>query len=136
RCLNPCGRCSRSRFSRSRLTKEPHASGPPSRNDYRPARDVMIPTFTYPWALLLLLALPAVVFIHLRKPRAAWQFSDHRILPAAIGRRGAIAWWGGLLLRLVGLGPLIVAIAGPRWVDETDRLPVDAISIAMVLDIS
>lgn len=96
----------------------------------------MIPHFTYPWALLLLLVLPALVWWYVTQARGAWRFSDRRLLPIVAGGRARWAWWGGLVLRLGGLSLGIVALAGPRWIDERERIPTDGISIAMVLDVS
>lgn len=53
-----------------------------------------------------------------------------------MGLRAQGAWWGALFLRLASLVLLIFALSGPRWIDETQRLPTDGISIAMVLDVS
>ena len=96
----------------------------------------MIPHFTHPWALLLLAVISLAAWRFLRQSRGAWQYPDRRILPANIGRRAAWAWWGGLLLRLGGLALVIVALSGPRWINEAERIPTDGIAIAMVLDVS
>jgi Ca-activated chloride channel family protein len=96
----------------------------------------MIPVLTYPWALLLLLFLPGLVWRYVRQSRGAWRFSDRRLVPGRISVRARMAWWGGLLLRLIGLSLAIVALAGPRWVDEKDRIPTEGISIAMIVDVS
>src|ERR1035438_3624480 len=95
----------------------------------------MIPELTYPWALLLLLLLPGLAWRYVRHSRGAWQFSDHRILPARMTLRARMARWGGVVLRLVGVLLVIVALTGPRWVDERDRIPTDGISIAMIVDV-
>ena len=68
--------------------------------------------------------------------RGAWQFSDRRLLPALVSRRARWSWWAGLTLRLAGLLLGIVALTGPRWIDENSRIPTEGISIAMVLDVS
>ena len=96
----------------------------------------MISSLTHPLALSLLLILPALIWRFFRGRRAAWRFSDHRLLPVLVSRRAQWAWWGGLTLRLIGLLLAILALAGPRWPDERSRIPTDGIAIAMVLDIS
>jgi Ca-activated chloride channel homolog len=96
----------------------------------------MIPTFTYPWFLLLLALVPAAMWIDLRHSRGAWRFSDHRLLPVAPSWRARFARWGGVLLRFGVLSAAIVALAGPHWVDESSRIPTEGISIAMIVDVS
>jgi Ca-activated chloride channel family protein len=96
----------------------------------------MMPHFTYPWFLLLLAVLPALLWRYLRHSRGAWRYSDHRLLPVVPSLRARSAWWGGLLLRACGLSLAILALAGPRWVDENSRIPTEGISIAMVVDVS
>ena len=96
----------------------------------------MFPHFTYPWFLLLLALLPALVWQFLRRSRGAWQYADARLLPVLPSFRARCAWWGGLLLRVGGIALAIVALAGPRWVDESNRIPTEGISIAMVVDVS
>jgi Ca-activated chloride channel family protein len=96
----------------------------------------MIPTFTYPWALLLLAIVPAAMWLYLRHSRGAWRFSDHRLLPALPSWRARLATWGGVLLRVGVLLGVIVALSGPRWVDESSRIPTEGISIAMIVDVS
>jgi Ca-activated chloride channel family protein len=96
----------------------------------------MIPTFTHPWALLLLLLVPVVFWHSARQFGGAWKFSDNRILPALPSWRARLAVWGGFLLRLGVVLATIIALAGPRWVDESSRIPTEGISIAMILDVS
>jgi Ca-activated chloride channel family protein len=96
----------------------------------------MLPHFTYPWALPILLIVPLVAWRYLRQTRGAWQFSDSRLLPTSVSPRVRWAWWGGLLFRLAALACVILALAGPRWVDEKERIPTDGISIVLVLDVS
>jgi Ca-activated chloride channel family protein len=104
--------------------------------DANPLLRIMIPTFTYPWALLLLLLVPLVIWRHMRQSGGAWKYSDHRILPTLPGWRARFAEWGGLSLRLGVLLATIIALSGPRWVDESSRIPTEGISIAMILDVS
>lgn len=95
----------------------------------------MIPVFANSWALLLLLALPALAWYWLTRSRAAWRFSDARLLPALESRRARWARHGSLALRLFGLACGIVALAGPRLLDP-QRIETEGIAIAMVLDVS
>ncbi|MBI2808368.1 MAG: VWA domain-containing protein [Planctomycetes bacterium] len=96
----------------------------------------MMPTPTYPWALLLLALVPLLVWRHACLPRAGWRYSDLRLLPENVGGRARRARRGGLLLRALGLTLLVVALAGPRWIDERERLPTEGISIVMIVDVS
>ena len=96
----------------------------------------MIPQLTYPWAFLFLLAMPILVWRFVHRSRGAWQFSDSRLLPSLTTPRARLARWGSLSLRILGLTLASVALSGPRWADETTRIPTDGISIAMVVDVS
>ena len=95
----------------------------------------MMPHFTHPWALLLLLLVPWIARRYVAGSRGAWQFSDRRQLPSPGSRRARAAWWGGLLLRAGGLSLAILALAGPRWADPR-RIETEGIAIAMVVDVS
>src|SRR5262245_18237137 len=95
----------------------------------------MMPVFSYRSALKLLLLVPWFAWRFVKQPLAAWQFSDSRLFPSIVSPRVRWASWGGLVLRLGALALLIIAISGPRWIDERERIPADGISIAMVLDV-
>jgi Ca-activated chloride channel family protein len=79
---------------------------------------------------------PLAAWRFLRQSPGVWRYSDRRLLPADVGFRARWAPRGGLALRVVGLTLLVVALSGPRWVDESSRLPTEGISIAMVVDVS
>lgn len=96
----------------------------------------MLPTFAHPWALPLLLLVPLLLWRWRRRPRVAWTFSDLRLLPVEGGRRARWAQRGGLLLRGAGLTALVLALTGPRWPDESSRIPTEGITAALVLDVS
>jgi Ca-activated chloride channel homolog len=102
----------------------------------RPRFFSMIPYFTYPWAMLLLSLVPLLSWLYAQHAPASWLFSDRRLLPSFQGVRARKARWGGLVLRAAGLTFAILALSGPRWADETTRLPTEGISIAMVVDVS
>ena len=96
----------------------------------------MLPALTHPWALPLLVLVPALAWWYARQPRGAWLFSDTRTLPAAGQRRARRARRGGLLLRGAGLTALVLALAGPRWPDPGSRIPTEGVALALVLDVS
>jgi Ca-activated chloride channel family protein len=79
---------------------------------------------------------PFVAWKWHHQTRGAWQFSDQRLLPAVTSSRVRFSNWGGLTLRLFGLSLIVFALAGPRWIDESERIPTDGISIVLVLDVS
>jgi Ca-activated chloride channel family protein len=96
----------------------------------------MMPHLANPWALLLLLLVPPLVWWRwrqahtaLRHPGAAWLDN----LPPG---RGLLAQRGGILLRALALLLLIIALAGPRWPDGRTRLPTEGIAIVMLVDVS
>jgi Ca-activated chloride channel family protein len=94
------------------------------------------PTFANPWALLLLVTLPALVWQWRRRRHAALTFPSVEELADLPVGRARIAQRGSLTLRLAGLLLLILAVAGPRWPDEGSRISMEGISIAIVLDAS
>lgn len=95
----------------------------------------MMPQFTYPWALLLLLFLPFLVWQYLGRRSGAWQFSDARLFPTTLSLRARLARWVSLALRLCAITFSILALAGPRWVNQ-QRIETEGIAIAMVVDVS
>jgi Ca-activated chloride channel family protein len=97
--------------------------------------DDMMPHFTHPWALLLVVLVPLAAWRFARGSRGAWLFSDQRLLPSVLSWRARSASWGGLWLRVLGLVLTIVALAGPRWADP-QRIETEGIAIAMVVDVS
>jgi Ca-activated chloride channel family protein len=95
-----------------------------------------MPTFTHPWLLLLLLAVPPLIGWWLCQRRGALRFSETAVLAPLPGGRGRVARWGGLGLRAAGLALVIVALAGPRWPDLRTRIPTEGIAIVMAVDVS
>src|SRR5262245_55379027 len=94
-----------------------------------------MPTFAFPWALLLLAALPLTLWWW-RRGRATLRFSDLRPVQTLPLGRARAAQTGGVLLRLLALAALIIAAASPRWPDRSTRIETEGIAIAMVLDVS
>ncbi|MCI0681262.1 MAG: VWA domain-containing protein [Gemmataceae bacterium] len=96
----------------------------------------MTPSFANPWALVLLVALPALAWLWRRRTRAALTYPAAAGVLALPKGRSRGAERGGLWLRILGLTALVIALAGPRWPDEGSRIPTEGISIAFVLDAS
>ena len=95
-----------------------------------------MPSFANPWALLLLLVLPAIVWRWRKRNEAALAFPAIKSMVDAPVGRAHVARRGSLALKTTGLFLLIIALAGPRWPDEGSRIPTEGISIAFVLDAS
>jgi len=93
-------------------------------------------SFSDPWYLMLLLALPAVGWWALRRRRAAVPHPDLTLFAGLPVGRARLARYGGLGLRLGALGLLAVALAGPRWPDLRTRLDTEGVSVYMVVDVS
>src|SRR5262249_55396283 len=91
---------------------------------------------THPWLLLIFLAIPPMVWLWQRRRGNALRFPVGETLaqlPAGNDRRRR---WIGSALAALGLGSLVMALAGPRWPDLRTRIPAQGISIAMVVDVS
>jgi Ca-activated chloride channel homolog len=90
--------------------------------------------FANPLFLLVMLAVPLLIWRWLRRPTVALPYSDTRLLagvPAGGARRSV---WVGAGLRALALFLLVVALAGPRWPDRGSRIPTEGIGIQMILD--
>ena len=96
----------------------------------------IMPTFANPWALLLILALPAAIWRWTKRCPAGLSFPNVPGFEDLPTGRARGARRGGWLLRVMGLLVLVIALAGPRWPDEGSRIPTEGISIALVLDAS
>jgi Ca-activated chloride channel family protein len=93
-------------------------------------------TFAHPWLLLLLPIGALLIWVWSRRRRPAIRFPDSSLfvdLPA-----GRVRWarWLGIGFRAAGLLLLLVALAGPRWPDQSSRITVEGIAIEMVVDAS
>jgi Ca-activated chloride channel family protein len=95
-----------------------------------------MPEFAHPWALLLLLALPPLLWYWHGRSRGAVRFSSAGLLAGLPARRAIWMRRGGLALRGLGLAAAVIALAGPRWPDPGSRIPAEGVSIAVVLDVS
>jgi Ca-activated chloride channel family protein len=92
--------------------------------------------FASPAYLLLLLALPPLAWLHLRRRRAAVPHPSLALFTGLAVGRAPVVRYGGLLLRLLSLALLAVALAGPRWPDLRTRLDTEGIALMMVVDVS
>jgi len=92
--------------------------------------------FARPWLLLLLMAMPLVVWLWLRARRGTIRFSNMAMLEGLPAGRSRSARHGGALLRGLGLLLIIIAMAGPRFADWRTRVPTQGIAIEIVLDVS
>lgn len=91
----------------------------------------------HPHALWLLAVLPLLGWWwHQRRRPAAVRFPDAEALEQLPRERASWADAWVLLVRLAVLALLILAIARPRWPDDSSRIPAEGIAIEVVLDIS
>lgn len=104
----------------------------------RPAwyRDGVLPSFSHPWALFLLPAVPWLDWRWLKRPRPAVHWSDTSVFRTVPSNRARLARVGGAVLRGLGLTAVVLAWAGPRWPDPGTRLPVEGIAIQLIVDVS
>jgi Ca-activated chloride channel family protein len=92
--------------------------------------------FASPGYLLLLLVLPPLAWLHLRRRRASVPHPSLTLFADLPVGRAPLARHGGLALRLLALALLAVALAGPRWPDLRTRLDTEGIALMMVVDVS
>jgi Ca-activated chloride channel family protein len=95
-----------------------------------------MPEFSHSWLLLLLPAVPLLIWRWLRRRRGALRYPSIAMLAELPAGRRRKANWGGAGLRAAALVLLIVALAGPRWPDLHTRIATEGIAIAMVVDVS
>jgi len=92
--------------------------------------------FTFPLALL---GLPLALLVGrwwLRRPRPALRYSSIGLVSGLPQSRAVRVRWGSAILRALIVAGLVLAVADPRLPDLKTRLPVDGISIVLVLDVS
>jgi len=97
---------------------------------------VLLPTFSAPYFLVLLAVVPLLVWLWMRRKRAALRFSDTQLFAGLRRGRDRHVRPVGAVLRSLLLCFLVIALAGPRWPDARTRISTDGIAIAMVLDVS
>jgi Ca-activated chloride channel homolog len=95
-----------------------------------------MPELAHPWALLVLLMVPPLLWHWHRRSRGAVRFSSAALLAGLPAGRAVWMRRGGLALRGLGIAAAVVALAGPRWPDPGSRIPAEGVSIAVVLDVS
>jgi Ca-activated chloride channel family protein len=93
-------------------------------------------SLAHPSFLLLLLALPAIAWLWLRRRRSALPYPDLRLVQGLPSGRARFARRVGTGLRLAGLATLVLAAAGPRWPDLRTRIEPEGIALMMVVDVS
>lgn len=92
--------------------------------------------FAQPWFLLLLPAMPLIVWLWLRQRRGALRFPHTGLFAGLpLGRSRAAQRWGAGL-RGMALVLLVVALAGPRFADWRTRIPTEGVAVEIVLDVS
>lgn len=93
--------------------------------------------FQYPWVLALLALLPVYALLVGRVGKlSALRFPGAEIARASGGAARAAAGRFLLFLRLLTVGLLIVALAGPRFANDRTETQVSGVDIMLVLDLS
>ncbi len=93
--------------------------------------------FQHPWALAFLALLPLYAFIRGRTGAGgALRFSSAELVRAVGGRVRSVAGRLFVFLRLITVGLAIVAMAGPRWMNEETETQASGVDIMLVLDLS
>jgi Ca-activated chloride channel family protein len=93
-------------------------------------------TFAQPWLLILLPIGALVMWVWSRRRRPAVRFPDTSLLANLPPGRVRWARWLGIGFRAAGLLLLLIALAGPRWPDQSSRISAEGIAIEMVVDAS
>ncbi|MEZ4455940.1 MAG: VWA domain-containing protein, partial [Gemmatimonadales bacterium] len=91
-------------------------------------------TFARPLLLLLLLAVPAWLWLRRRRPAEGVRVADGEVAAAAAGRE----WVAHLpvALRALALAALVIAAAGPRLPGDRITVKREGISIVITIDVS
>lgn len=95
--------------------------------------------FEDPQFLILLLALPALVYVHVRRRRlrsGAIRYSDVELLKQSDVRGTGRRREGLFVLRLLGLAALIVAFARPQTGVTNETVNAEGIDILLAIDVS
>jgi Ca-activated chloride channel family protein len=94
-----------------------------------------MPTFAYPWLLLLVPLAALVGWWRWRHRRPALKFSDARLVAGLPVGRGQAARWADALLHAGAAFALLVALCGPRLPLPTP-ITTEGIAIVMAVDVS
>lgn len=89
-----------------------------------------------PLALLLALPLALCLWAWQQRRRGALRFSAVRLFSGLPAGRASWVQRGGLILRAIACGLLLIAVTGVRWPDPGSRVPTEGVSIVLVLDVS
>jgi Ca-activated chloride channel family protein len=92
--------------------------------------------FANPLFLLLMPAVPFLVWAWLRQRPGTLRFPDRRLVSGLPAGRSRLARWVGAGLRALALLLLVAALAGPRRPDLRTRIPTEGIAITMIVDVS
>ncbi|MBL8792782.1 MAG: VWA domain-containing protein, partial [Planctomycetia bacterium] len=95
-----------------------------------------MPSFAYPWFLLLLPLVPLIVWRWVTRPRPAIRHSSTDLLVKLPGGRERWVQRVGIIVRSAVLTLLVLGLGGPRWPDQSTRIPTEGIAIAMLVDVS
>ncbi len=85
----------------------------------------------WPWALLLLAAIPVLAWLRRRRPGAAFVFNKTANLPSTRRQRHAYLPWAA---RAAALAIVIVAMAQPEWGARPERIAKRGSGIEIVID--
>src|SRR5262245_21753526 len=92
--------------------------------------------FANPGFLFLLLAVPIIVWLSLKRRQMSLRFPSTAIFVGLPVGRVRVARWIGSGVWGLAFSLLLIALAGPRWPDSGTRLPTQGIAIMMVVDAS
>jgi Ca-activated chloride channel family protein len=92
--------------------------------------------FARPFFLLLIPAVPLLVWLWLHRRIGAIRFSSTRLLKGLPLGRSRWVRWGGAIARGAALLLLVLALAGLRWPDRRTRIPTQGIALQLIADVS
>jgi Ca-activated chloride channel family protein len=94
-----------------------------------------MPTFAYPWFLLLLPLAPLLGWWRWRRRYPALRFSDLRLMESIPAGRSRWIRRGDAFFHAAALFALIMAISGPRW-PQAVPITTEGIAIVLAVDVS
>jgi Ca-activated chloride channel family protein len=93
--------------------------------------------FQHPWVLVFLALLPLYAFVRGRAgAEGALRFSSVELVRAIGGRVRSMAGRLFIFLRTLTVALTIIAMAGPRWVNEQTETQASGVDIMLVFDLS